>query len=85
LDAVAISTNVRAIDIRKHDLLSPREREIVGAVAKGLTNGEIAERLGLSSHTVKNHLLRVFEKLGVSNRVELLVLSLAQSSCGNSM
>jgi DNA-binding NarL/FixJ family response regulator len=85
LDALATTTDIRAIDTRKHDLLSPREREIVGAVADGLTNREIGERLGLSQHTVKNYLLRIFEKLGVSNRVELLVLSLAQSSCGATM
>lgn len=85
LDALATTSNVRTIDSRKHDLLTPREREIVGAVAQGLTNREIAERLGRSQHTVKNHLMRVFEKLGVSNRVELLVLSLAQSSCSDTM
>ncbi|HKU26637.1 MAG TPA: response regulator transcription factor [Candidatus Sulfotelmatobacter sp.] len=80
LESLAAARDVRTIDIRKHDLLSKREREIVRAVADGLTNHEIGERLGVSKHTVKNHLLRVFEKLGVSNRVELLVLSLAQSN-----
>ena len=80
LESLAAVNDVRTIDARKHHLLSKREREIVMAVAEGLTNQEIGERLGLSKHTVKNHLLRVFEKLGVSNRVELLVSSLAQSS-----
>ena len=40
--------------------------------AKGKTNRAIANDLGLSEHTVKNYLFRAFEKLGVSNRVELL-------------
>lgn len=80
LETLTIGNDVRTMDRRKHDLLSKREREIVRAVSEGLTNQEIGERLGLSKHTVKNHLFKVFEKLGVSNRVELLVLSLAQNS-----
>jgi DNA-binding NarL/FixJ family response regulator len=79
LDAVAAGTDIHAFDARKQDLLSKREREVVRAVAEGLTNQEIAERLGLSKHTIKNYLLNVFDKLGVSNRVELLFLSLSQA------
>ncbi len=84
LDAVAASHEIRAVDAKKQDLLSKREREVVSAVAEGLTNREIGERLGLSKHTVKNYLLHVFDKLGVSNRVELLFLSLNQTpAAGN--
>jgi len=82
LDAVAASHEIRAVDAKKQDLLSKREREVVRAVAEGLTNREIGERLGLSRHTVKNYLLHVFDKLGVSNRVELLFLSLNQLPSG---
>ena len=42
-------------------------------VADGLGNREIAEQLGLSEHTVKNYLLHIFDKLGISNRVELVL------------
>ena len=58
------------------NLLSKREREVVEHLADGLTNREIGARMGLSQHTVKNYLLRIFDKLGVSNRVELLSLTL---------
>ena len=45
-------------------------------VAEGMTNREIASRLQLSEHTIKNYLFRVFEKLGVSNRAELVSFAL---------
>ncbi len=53
--------------------LTVRELQIVRCAAKGKTNKVIAGELGLSEHTVKNYLFRAFEKLGVSNRVELLL------------
>jgi two-component system, NarL family, nitrate/nitrite response regulator NarL len=52
--------------------LSAREMQVVRAAASGRTNKAIASELHLSEHTVKNYLFRAFEKLGVSNRVELL-------------
>jgi two-component system nitrate/nitrite response regulator NarL len=60
------------------NLLSKRESDVVQCLVQGLTNREIAERLGLSQHTVKNYLFRVFDKLGVSNRTELLFMTLSQ-------
>jgi DNA-binding NarL/FixJ family response regulator len=54
--------------------LSSREKEVIQCMAEGLTNREIGHRLGLSPHTVKNYLFRIFDKVGVSNRVELLRL-----------
>jgi DNA-binding CsgD family transcriptional regulator len=62
------------------DQLSKREIEVVDSVAQGLTNREIAEHLGLSQHTIKNYLFRVFDKLGVSSRVELLTMTLSRMS-----
>jgi DNA-binding CsgD family transcriptional regulator/Lon protease-like protein len=59
-------------------LLSKRELEVVRGLCEGLTNREIAERLGLSQHTIKNYLLRLFDKLGVSSRVELLFKALTE-------
>ncbi len=52
--------------------LSARELQVVQCAARGKTNKAIASELRLSEHTVKNYLFKAFEKLGVSNRVELL-------------
>jgi two-component system nitrate/nitrite response regulator NarL len=54
-------------------LLSVRETDVVRCVAEGLTNRQIAERLKLTEHTVKNYLFRIFDKLGVSSRVEVVL------------
>jgi DNA-binding NarL/FixJ family response regulator len=51
--------------------LSRREREIISLVTQGLRNKELAEKLGISEQTVKNHLHNIFDKLGVSDRLEL--------------
>ena len=78
LQALASSHNIRAVDARGLDLLSKREMEMVRGVAQGLSNREIASRLKLSQHTVKNCLFRIYDKLGVSSRVELLFMTLSQ-------
>ena len=54
------------------DSLTPREREIVGALSSGQRVGAIAGRLGVSEHTVRNHLKAVYRKLDVHSQVELL-------------
>jgi DNA-binding NarL/FixJ family response regulator len=54
-------------------LLQKREEEVAGLVAEGLTNRDIAKKLGLSEHTIKNYLFRIFDKLGVSSRAELII------------
>jgi DNA-binding NarL/FixJ family response regulator len=58
---------------------SPRERQIVTFLASGCSNQEIADRLGLRLQTVKNHLSRIYRKLGVPNRVQLAVLVVHES------
>ena len=78
VEALAASPSVRAVSADGLSLLSKREMDVVRCLAEGLTNREIADRLGLSQHTIKNYLFRVFDKLGVSSRLELLFLTLTQ-------
>jgi DNA-binding NarL/FixJ family response regulator len=56
--------------------LSQREREIVALVAQGYKNKEIAEKMFISEQTVKNHLHNIFDKLGVSDRLELALYAI---------
>ncbi len=79
VEALACSPVVRAVDAQGLSLLSKREMDVVRSLAEGLTNREIAERLGLSQHTIKNYLFRVYDKLGVSSRLELLFMTLTQA------
>jgi len=78
VEALANSRMFRPVNGNGLSLLSRREMEVVRCLAEGLTNREIAERLQLSQHTIKNYLFRVFDKLGVSSRVELLFMTLSQ-------
>lgn len=66
----AKSSEIAPIIIEAYSL-TPREREVVGALASGDTTSEIASRLFLSQHTVRDHIKTVFEKVGVSSRAEL--------------
>jgi two-component system nitrate/nitrite response regulator NarL len=78
----------RALDISRHGgasaqspiaKLAPRERLITQLVSRGLRNKEIAHELGMTEGTVKIYLHRIYEKLGIENRVELAMLSRSPS------
>jgi DNA-binding NarL/FixJ family response regulator len=58
------------------DRLTPREREVIGALADGLSNKEISERLGLSNATVGDHFMSIYKKLEVNSRLQALVFAL---------
>jgi two-component system nitrate/nitrite response regulator NarL len=82
LGALSEAMSMRPPDDSNLSSLSKRERDVVLCVAEGLSNREIAHRLNLTEHTVKNYLFRVFDKLGVSSRVEVVLYAfkLMQSS-----
>jgi two-component system nitrate/nitrite response regulator NarL len=73
LDALRSSEPMRLVDSGGEAILSKREQDVVRCVAEGLSNREIAASLGLTEHTVKNYLFRIFDKLGVSSRVEVVL------------
>lgn len=59
--------------------LTPRELEIVAAVVSGSTNKDIARELAISEDTVKHHLTNIFDKTGVSNRLELALFAVSKN------
>ena len=59
--------------------LTAREREVINAIVEGFTNKEIASRYKISERTVKHHLSNIFDKVGVSNRLELALFSVNHS------
>ena len=63
-------------------LLTMREEDVVRLVAEGMRNLEIAQQLNVSEHTVRNYLFRIFEKLGVSSRVELVLYAFSKQLTG---
>jgi two-component system, NarL family, nitrate/nitrite response regulator NarL len=68
---------------RKTFGLTPRELEVVSAVVLGYTNKSIADKFSISEDTVKRHMTNIFDKVGVSNRLELALLSLKNNLVGN--
>jgi DNA-binding NarL/FixJ family response regulator len=61
-------------------LLTPREEQVVALVADGLSNREVAQELSLSEHTIKKYLFRIFDKLGISSGVELVLYALSHAA-----
>ena len=78
LETLSNGNRVRLTDARGNALLTQREEDIVYLVAEGMRNREIAAELKLSEHTIRNYLFRVFEKLGISSRSELILYTLEQ-------
>ena len=73
MDLISEVPSLRVLNSAGTSLLTPREEQVVALVAEGLSNREIARELNLSEHTIKKYLFRIFEKLGVSTRVELVL------------
>ncbi|MGD0212549.1 MAG: response regulator transcription factor [Terriglobales bacterium] len=77
LDALSEVPTLRVVNSTGRSLLTPREEQVVALVADGLTNRGVAGELGLSEHTIKKYLLRIFDKVGISSRVELVLYAMA--------
>ena len=73
MDLISEVPSLRIINSTGDRLLTPREEQVVALVAEGLGNRQIAIELSLSEHTIKKYLFRIFEKLGISTRVELVL------------
>jgi len=73
LELISEVPSLRVFNTLGNQLLSPREEQVAALVAEGLSNREIAQELNLSEHTVKKYLFRIFDKLGISTRVELVL------------
>ena len=79
--AALAAPSLRQFEPDRLSLLSERECAVVRCLAfgGGGTNRDIAQQLGISDHTVKNYMLRIFDKIGVSSRVELLFYVLSHT------
>ncbi len=72
----ALIEEIRQGDHAPESVLSARETEILQKVAYGSTTKEVAEELGISPHTVKTHLERIFEKLGANDRAQAVAIAI---------
>lgn len=68
-------TKPRQKQVRSDPQLTTREQDVARLVASGLSNKAIAHRLGLQEGTVKVHLHNIYQKLGISSRVELILMT----------
>jgi DNA-binding NarL/FixJ family response regulator len=73
LNALRRAAPIRAAASPGMNMLAARETEVANLVAEGLSNREVALKLGISEHTVSNYLFRVYNKLGISGRVDLVL------------
>lgn len=78
LEALTYAVPPRLVNAKGTDLLTQREQDVVRCLAEGLSNREVAQRLKISQHTVKNYLFHIFDKLGVSSRVEVVLYASGQ-------
>jgi DNA-binding NarL/FixJ family response regulator len=76
VDALRSNLSPRVVNAKGENLLTAREEQVVNQVVEGIGNREIGQLLGIKENTVKKSLLRIYDKLGVSNRVELVLYAL---------
>jgi DNA-binding NarL/FixJ family response regulator len=79
LEAFVSAAPLQLVNSQGRALLSKRETDVVKLVVEGYTNRDVAQKLGLTEHIVSNNLFRIYEKLGISSRVELVLYSLKRA------
>ena len=79
MEAFSQLAPLRVVNADGMRLLTKREEDVVRLLAEGMQNRDIARELRLSEHTVKNYLFHIFDKLGVSSRVELVLYAVSST------
>jgi DNA-binding NarL/FixJ family response regulator len=82
VQAMRMAYEIRPEDAAEKFALTARELEVVAGIIEGETNKDIAKRLAISEQTVKHHLSSIFDKVGVSNRLELALFSVNHQLVG---
>jgi DNA-binding NarL/FixJ family response regulator len=78
LEALANAAPIHIVNANGLSLLTKRETQLVQLIAEGMPTREITSKLGISEHTVSNYLFRIYNKVGVSNRLELALCAIKQ-------
>jgi two-component system nitrate/nitrite response regulator NarL len=71
-----MAPHTRAVVANQHLGVTPREMQVIALIVAGYTNRDLAQKLNISEHTAKHHLTNIFDKLGVSNRLELVLYAI---------
>lgn len=79
INALRTYSAPRIVNSKGIELLTKREQQVVKLLSEGSSNREIAQRLRISEHTVKNYVFSIFDKIGVSTRLELVLYALRSS------
>jgi|SRR5579863_1156334 len=78
LQALTDAAPIRVVTTGGLDLLTRRESQVVHLIAEGMPTREISVKLGITEHTVNNYLFKIYNKVGVSNRLELALCAIKQ-------
>ena len=78
LASLSMPRTLRVRNVMGNVILSRREEEVLQLLSEGMSNRDLAATLKLSEHTVKNHLFHIFDKLGVSSRMEAVIYAMSQ-------
>ena len=78
IDALRALPSLESENSTRNFALTPRETQILDSLNEGLSNKDIAHSFGISQQTVKHHVSSIFNKTGMSNRLELVIFSINQ-------